>query len=140
MKTKLSSEMFAGKTIAHTTIRGVNCLGLSFTDGTSLEVEVEAIKPGLYGMVAETNNTPHRYRPYDVDDQECTVCGHLASNPPTRCVSKTRKFLVRQNCEFSLLVDALDETEACRIARETDYGDIGWDKAWSELEVEEHDG
>jgi hypothetical protein len=44
------------------------------------------------------------------------------------------KFLARQSCEYSLLLEAADEEEASRDAAELHYSE--WDKAWSGIEVE----
>lgn len=45
------------------------------------------------------------------------------------------KFLVRSNCEYSILVDADTETEAIVTAYNIDLEN--WGQAWSETEVEE---
>lgn len=43
---------FVGKTIARVDARAVNVTTFYFTDGTSIIMEVEAVGPGIYGMVA----------------------------------------------------------------------------------------
>ena len=45
------------------------------------------------------------------------------------------KYLLRKNCEYTLLVDALDENQAIDRAEEFDLED--WDRAWSQVEAEE---
>jgi hypothetical protein len=115
---KLTSKMLEGKYIEHVMINGVNSVDLSFGDGTRLSLNVEAIEPGLYGLVAEERIPDDSPSPTPVN----------------------KKFLVRQNCEFSILLDAVDEDDAIEKARDIDIGDIGWDKAWGNFEAEEHDG
>lgn len=44
-------------------------------------------------------------------------------------------FLVRMNCEYALQVEAEDETKAKLKATKTPPEE--WDKAWSEMDVEE---
>jgi hypothetical protein len=45
------------------------------------------------------------------------------------------KFIVRQNCEYSLLVEAEDGQEAIKRARATQLSD--WGAAWSIYEADE---
>lgn len=44
------------------------------------------------------------------------------------------KFIARQSCEYSLLLETVDEKEALKEAAEHHYSE--WDKAWSGIEVE----
>jgi len=44
------------------------------------------------------------------------------------------RYLVRANCEYSLVVEAAGEREALEVADKTDFAE--WDQAWSESEVE----
>ncbi len=46
-----------------------------------------------------------------------------------------KKFLVRQNCEYSLLVEA--ETEDAALLRAEDSMRENWDAAWSSMEVDQ---
>ncbi len=58
---QIDTKMFVGKTISKLDIRAVNCVVFYFTDGTTAELEVEAVLPsmGLYGIVsAATAPTP----------------------------------------------------------------------------------
>ena len=46
-----------------------------------------------------------------------------------------KTFLVRQNCEYSITVEAVDEEDACSQANAEPLGD--WGTAWSSMEAEE---
>ena len=47
------------------------------------------------------------------------------------------KYIVRQNCEYSLLVDAENEKAAIEVALNTKPDE--WSAAWSGMEVDEED-
>lgn len=47
----LKNKDFAGKTIEQIDAKAVNIVYFYFTDGTSLAIEVEAVGPGIYGLV-----------------------------------------------------------------------------------------
>ncbi len=47
---------------------------------------------------------------------------------------ETRSFLVRQNCEYSIEVEAVDEEDACSQANAVPISD--WGQAWSSMEAE----
>lgn len=48
----LNIKSFVGKTIKSIDTKAVNCIIFTFTDGTSVGIEVEAVLPalGLYGI------------------------------------------------------------------------------------------
>jgi hypothetical protein len=43
---------FTGKTIARVDAKAVNIIRFWFTDGTAVALEVDAVGPGIYGIVA----------------------------------------------------------------------------------------
>ncbi|MDI6824669.1 MAG: hypothetical protein QME87_09995 [Bacillota bacterium] len=44
------------------------------------------------------------------------------------------RYLVRANCEYSLVIEAASEREALEAADKADFAE--WEQAWSESEVE----
>ena len=50
-------------------------------------------------------------------------------------MGKTRRFLVRIHCEYSLQVEAADAEEAMKKAEKIDLSE--WAQAWAETEAEE---
>lgn len=50
---KLTKDDLLGKTIESVDVESVNVLKLTFTDGTSLELWVEAVGYGLYGILVD---------------------------------------------------------------------------------------
>ena len=49
------------------------------------------------------------------------------------------RYMVRTNCEFSIVVEADDEDAAVLVADTIDTRDDRWTKAWAPLEAEETD-
>lgn len=47
----IDRKSFEGKTIQRINTSAVNVTQFYFTDGTMVELEVEAVAPGLYGIV-----------------------------------------------------------------------------------------
>lgn len=47
----LKNKDFAGKTIKRIDAKAVNIVTFYFTDGTSTAIEIEAVGPGIYGLV-----------------------------------------------------------------------------------------
>lgn len=49
--------------------------------------------------------------------------------------SENKRYLVRTNCELSIVVEASSEQEALKAAEQFDWAD--WDQAWAENTAEE---
>lgn len=57
---KVDKKDFVGKTIKSLNTSCVNALTFEFTDDTRISPEVEAVSPGLYGILQEEE--PKRYK------------------------------------------------------------------------------
>lgn len=49
----IKKRSFIGKTIARMDVRACNVIRFYFTDGSEIELEVEALGSGIYGMVQQ---------------------------------------------------------------------------------------
>ena len=59
MRSLINKKLFVGKTIQALDTRACNVLGIVFTDGTRIDLEVEGLGGGLYGIVTSTNQPHH---------------------------------------------------------------------------------
>lgn len=48
---RIDEKLLKGKTIAKVDDRAVNVVGLIFTDGTRVDLEIEAVGPGIYSII-----------------------------------------------------------------------------------------
>lgn len=60
----------------------------------------------------------------------------LNPSPPGSTVVPRRRFVVRTNCEYAIVIETTTPEAAMEEAEHLDF-DKHWEKSWSEFEVEE---
>ncbi len=61
MSDLINKKLLTGKTIKAVDDEAANVVGLIFTDGSRVDLEVEAVGPGIYGIITCVCNSSPRH-------------------------------------------------------------------------------